>query len=85
MPKRNEILDEKQLEEDIKKSQEVPFPCTLCDEDTYGRGVFIADKKGTLGAPEETYRIVIYPICHKCSYKVGYKDEVKRKIFSEYN
>ena len=73
------------IKKDIEDSQVIPLPCSLCYVETFGRGVFTADKKGTLGATPDTYRVIIYPLCKDCSYKPGYRDEIKRKILSEYN
>jgi hypothetical protein len=78
------VNDEERLRRDVEESQHIVIPCTLCNEPTFGRGIFTGEM-GALGATGDTFRVIIYPLCIRCSYKIGYKDEVKRKIFSEYN
>jgi len=77
--------EDKKLQIDIEESQHTTLPCMICNVETYGRGVFTASEKGTLGAPKDSYRIIIFPLCQQCSYRVGYMEEVKRRILREYN
>ena len=81
---KEQLEDEDKIRMDIEESQQTTLPCTLCYVETYGRGIFTGEK-GDLGAEKDKFRIIIYPLCRTCSFKVGYKDEVKRKILSEYN
>jgi hypothetical protein len=79
------MTDEEKIKRDIEESQHTTLPCSLCHVETYGRGVYTADQKGTMGAPADMYRIIIYPLCQNCSYTPGYKDQIKRKVLSEFN
>lgn len=73
------------LKQGVKDSQKAPLPCTLCFSETLGRGVFTTEQKGVLGAPKDSFRVVIYPLCFNCSLIPNYQEFVKRKIYSEYN
>ena len=79
------LTDEERLENDVRESQKEPLHCSLCDKETYGRGVYTATEMGTLGAPVDAYRVIIYPLCEKCTYTIGFKEEIKRRILREYN